>query len=95
MSSTRCAGLSKRSRGACDERGSDQYNLALGSRRAAAAKEYLVEQGIDAGRLDEVSTGEGSPIDPARNEAAWVRNRRAEFQIVSGGGALTAPIASR
>ena len=81
--------------GACDERGLDQYNLALGSRRAAAARQYLVERGVDAGQLDEVSTGERSPIDPGRNEAAWVQNRRAEFEIVSGGGALTAPIASR
>jgi peptidoglycan-associated lipoprotein len=81
--------------GACDERGSDQYNLALGSRRAAAARQYLIERGIDAGQLEEFSSGEGSPVDTGRNEAAWVQNRRAEFEIVEGGGALTAPIASR
>lgn len=81
--------------GACDERGSDRYNLALGSRRAAAARQYLIERGVDRGQLDEVSTGERSPIDTGRNESAWVQNRRAEFEIVSGGGALTAPIASR
>jgi peptidoglycan-associated lipoprotein len=81
--------------GACDERGSDQYNLALGSRRAAAARQYLIGRGVDAGQLDEISAGERSPIDPGRNEAAWVQNRRAEFEIVNGGGALTEPIASR
>ena len=81
--------------GACDDRGSDAYNVALGSRRAAAAKQYLIERGIDAGRLDEVSSGESSPIDPGQNEAAWVQNRRAEFEVVSGDDALTAPVASR
>jgi len=81
--------------GHTDRSGSDQYNLALGSRRAAAAKQYLIERGIDAGRLDEVSSGERSPIDPGQNEAAWVQNRRAEFEVVSGGDALTAPVALR
>jgi peptidoglycan-associated lipoprotein len=81
--------------GGCDERGSVAYNVALGSRRAAAAKQYLIERGIDAGRLEEVSSGEGSPIDPGQNEAAWVQNRRAEFEVVSGGDALTAPVALR
>lgn len=75
--------------GACDERGSDQYNLALGNRRAAAVKRYLIEKGIDAARLDVMSSGEQSPIDSGRDEAAWARNRRAEFVIV-GGDALLA-----
>jgi peptidoglycan-associated lipoprotein len=70
--------------GACDDRGSDQYNLALGHRRATAVKRYLVGKRIDAARLDEMSFGEKSPIDSGRGEAAWARNRRAEFVIVSG-----------
>lgn len=70
--------------GACDERGSDQYNLALGHRRATAVKRYLVGKGIDAARLDEMSSGEKSPLDSGSGEAAWARNRRAEFALVSG-----------
>lgn len=70
--------------GACDERGSDQYNVALGERRAAAVRRYLVENGIDVGRLDEASSGEKSPIDAGSDETAWARNRRAEFVIVGG-----------
>jgi len=81
--------------GYCDERGSDEYNLALGNRRAAAAKQYLVERGIDAGRLDAVSFGSGSPIDSSQNEAAWALNRRAGFEVATGGDALTAPVALR
>jgi peptidoglycan-associated lipoprotein len=70
--------------GACDERGSDQYNVALGERRAAAVKRYLMEKGIDVARLDEASVGELSPVDTGTGETAWARNRRAEFVIVSG-----------
>jgi peptidoglycan-associated lipoprotein len=70
--------------GACDERGSEQYNQALGTRRAAAVQRYLVGQGIDATRLDQASLGEKSPIDSGHNEAAWAQNRRTEFVIVSG-----------
>lgn len=70
--------------GACDERGSDLYNVALGERRAAAVRQYFVESGINAGRLDEMSSGETSPIDTGSDEAAWAMNRRAEFVIVSG-----------
>jgi len=70
--------------GACDERGSDRYNVVLGERRATAVRRYLVENGIDVGRLDEASSGEKSPIDAGSDEAAWARNRRAEFVIVSG-----------
>jgi peptidoglycan-associated lipoprotein len=81
--------------GYCDERGSDEYNLALGNRRAAAAKQYLIERGIDAGRLDAVSLGSASPIDSSHNEAAWALNRRAGFQLASGGDALAAPVALR
>jgi peptidoglycan-associated lipoprotein len=70
--------------GACDERGSDPYDVALGERRAAAVKRYLVEKGIDVARLDEASVGEQSPVDAGSGETAWARNRRAEFVIVSG-----------
>jgi peptidoglycan-associated lipoprotein len=79
--------------GYCDERGSDEYNLALGNRRAAAAKQYLVERGIDAGRLDAVSFGSASPVDSNQTEAAWALNRRAGFEVASGEDALTAPVA--
>ena len=70
--------------GACDERGSDRYNQALGTRRAVAVRQYLVGKGIDVARLDETSSGETSPIDSGKGEMAWARNRRAEFAIVSG-----------
>jgi hypothetical protein len=81
--------------GGCDERGSVAYNVALGSRRAAAAKQYLIERGIDAGRLEEFSSGEGSPIDPGQNEAAWVQNRRAEFEVRNAGGRCSTGAARR
>lgn len=81
--------------GYCDERGSDAYNLALGSRRAGAAKQYLIDRGIDADRLDTVSLGSASPLDPDQNETAWAKNRRAGFEITSGGDALIAPVALR
>jgi len=70
--------------GACDERGSDQYNEALGERRAAAVEKYLTGKGIDVARLDQVSNGEKDPVDSGSDEAAWARNRRAEFVIVGG-----------
>lgn len=71
--------------GHADERGSDEYNLALGQRRAAAAKTYLVQQGIDAGRIDIVSYGEERPVCTESNEACWQQNRRDEFEIIAGG----------
>jgi len=74
--------------GACDDRGSDEYNQALGDRRAAAVQRYFVAQGIDAARLEQVSTGENSPLDAGSGEAAWARNRRAEFLILSGDSPL-------
>ena len=76
--------------GHCDDRGSDEYNLALGNRRAQAAKRYLVDRGIAEGRIMTESLGEERPLDQARNETAWARNRRDEFSIVSGGDMLTA-----
>jgi peptidoglycan-associated lipoprotein len=68
--------------GHCDERGSDEYNLALGERRAQAAQSYLVSLGIDSGRLSTVSYGEERPLTPGQGEQAWVQNRRAEFKVV-------------
>jgi peptidoglycan-associated lipoprotein len=66
--------------GHADERGSDEYNLALGLRRAAAAKQFLTAYGIDGDRISIVSFGEERPLDSASSEEAWARNRRGEFQ---------------
>jgi peptidoglycan-associated lipoprotein len=65
--------------GYCDDRGTDAYNMALGARRADSVKHYLVTSGITADRLNTRSYGEERPIDPGRNEAAWAKNRRAQF----------------
>ena len=70
--------------GNADERGTREYNLALGARRAAAAKDYLVSLGVSAGRLETVSYGKERPLDPRSNEEAWSVNRNAHTQIVSG-----------
>ncbi|HVM42054.1 MAG TPA: OmpA family protein [Gemmatimonadales bacterium] len=70
--------------GNCDERGSDEYNLALGERRAAAAKRYLVAHGLAAGRVDVVSYGKEHPLDPGHGEDAWARNRRDDFVVSKG-----------
>src|SRR5881628_2608692 len=77
--------------GNCDERGSDEYNLALGNRRANAARQYVVSHGIDAGRIETVSYGEERPIAQGHDESAWAQNRRDEFEILSGGDALRQP----
>ena len=77
--------------GHCDERGSDEYNLALGNRRATAAKQYLVSHGIDGGRIETQSFGKERPLDSGHNEEAWSKNRRDEFDITSGGDALRQP----
>ncbi len=67
--------------GHCDERGTLEYNLALGERRAAAVRDYLVSLGVDARRVRIVSYGEERPADPGHTEEAWSRNRRAEFRF--------------
>jgi peptidoglycan-associated lipoprotein len=67
--------------GNCDERGSNAYNLALGDRRAQAAKNFLVTLGISANRLTTISYGEERPLDPGHNEAAWAKNRRDHFVL--------------
>lgn len=69
--------------GHCDERGSSEYNLALGDRRALAAKNYLVSLGIGPDRMRTVSYGNEFPFDPAHNEAAYAKNRRAHFMLTS------------
>jgi len=68
--------------GHCDERGTEQYNLALGDRRANSAKEYIVALGVDASRVRTVSYGEERPFDTGHDEAAWAKNRRAHLVIV-------------
>jgi peptidoglycan-associated lipoprotein len=67
--------------GHCDDRGTTAYNLALGERRANSAKTYLTTAGVSAARLSTVSYGEERPIDPGQTEAAWAKNRRAQFVL--------------
>ncbi len=67
--------------GNCDERGSEEYNLALGARRANAAKEYLVSLGVSPDRLDTISYGEDRPLCREHNESCWWRNRRDHFVL--------------
>ena len=66
--------------GNCDERGTNEYNLALGERRAKAAMSYLTSKGIDASRITLVSYGKERPVCTERNEACWAQNRRDDFQ---------------
>ena len=68
--------------GYCDERGTTEYNLALGQRRALKVKEYYVQMGISPARIATVSYGEEMPLDKRSNEAGWARNRRAETKIL-------------
>ena len=68
--------------GHCDERGTEQYNLALGDKRAHTAKEYLATLGVDGSRIRTVSYGEERPFDPGHDESAWSKNRRAHLVIV-------------
>ena len=67
--------------GHCDERGTNEYNLALGDRRSESAKRYLVDLGILPSRLTTISYGEERPVDPRHNREAWAKNRRAHFVI--------------
>jgi peptidoglycan-associated lipoprotein len=69
--------------GHCDERGTAEYNLALGERRAESAKKYLISQGVSANRLSTISYGKEMPADPKHNEEAWAKNRRSHFVILS------------
>jgi peptidoglycan-associated lipoprotein len=76
--------LQVRIEGHADDRGSDEYNLVLSQKRAAEARRYLLQLGIDARRLETVGFGEEHPLQSGENEAAWAMNRRAEFRIIGG-----------
>lgn len=76
------AGQKVRLEGHCDERGSDEYNLALGEKRARAAMNYLVTLGTTPEQLATISYGKEKPADPGHTEAAWAKNRRVDFVIV-------------
>jgi len=67
--------------GHCDDRGTNEYNLALGDRRANSAKTYLVQLGVDSARIYTISYGEERPIVDGSNESAWAKNRRGEFKL--------------
>jgi peptidoglycan-associated lipoprotein len=69
--------------GHCDERGSNEYNLALGERRAVSTKLYLIKLGVQENRLSTISYGEEMPVDPGHTEEAWTKNRRCHFVILS------------
>jgi peptidoglycan-associated lipoprotein len=69
--------------GHCDERGTVEYNLALGERRANSAKNYLVSLGMSAARISTISYGKEKPLDPSHNEEAWAKNRRAHTIVTA------------
>jgi peptidoglycan-associated lipoprotein len=69
--------------GHCDERGTVEYNLALGERRANQAKNYLVSLGISSARISTISYGKEKPLDPGHNEEAWAKNRRAHTVVTA------------
>ena len=69
--------------GHCDERGTNEYNLALGERRANSVKKYLISFGLAKNRISTISYGEEKPLDPGHNEEAWAKNRRAHLIILS------------
>ena len=75
-------GVNIQIQGYCDERGSDEYNIALGERRAQSMKAYLINYGISQSRLSTISYGEERPVDSGHTEEAWVKNRRGELVII-------------
>ena len=85
------AGLRIRITGHTDSRGSDEYNMALGQRRAAAAKRYLTGRGIADSRIDIVSLGEERPVAMGTDEGSYSQNRRDEFEITAGGDNIVIP----
>jgi peptidoglycan-associated lipoprotein len=85
------AGLRIRISGHTDSRGSDEYNVALGQRRAAAAKRYLTGRGIADNRIDVVSFGEERPVAMGSDEGSFSQNRRDEFEITAGGDNIVIP----
>ena len=70
--------------GNADERGTREYNFALGARRASSVRDYLVSKGVSAGRIETVSYGKERPFDPGQNEDAWAKNRNGHTAIVGG-----------
>ena len=69
--------------GHCDERGTEEYNRALGEKRAQSIREFLVREGVSPDRVRTVSFGEDKPVDPGHTEAAWSKNRRGEFVLMT------------
>ena len=88
---TRVRGLRIRVEGNADDRGSDEYNLALSMRRAAETRRYLLERGVSEGQIETISNGEERPVCQEPDETCWSRNRRAEFTIIAGGERLVLP----
>jgi peptidoglycan-associated lipoprotein len=84
-------GVRVRISGHADERGSDEYNLALGMRRAASAKRYLENKGVDGSRIEVISYGEERPLATGTDEGSYANNRRDEFEVTAGGTNLVAP----
>lgn len=84
-------GVMIRVQGHTDERGSDEYNLALGQRRASAVKRYLIDHGIAESRIETVTYGEERPVAQGSDESAYAQNRRAEFEITAGGQTIRQP----
>lgn len=82
LKNAQCGTVTVLIEGHCDERGTDEYNLALGERRADAAKDYMVNLGIPENRLSTLSYGESRPFAQGHNEEAWAQNRRAHFVAV-------------
>jgi peptidoglycan-associated lipoprotein len=68
--------------GHCDERGSEAYNMALGEKRATAARDYLVNYGVNKDKISVISYGKSRPVDTGHDENAWAKNRRADFIVV-------------
>ncbi len=77
--------------GYADERGSEEYNLALGNRRAESVRQFLVGFGLSESRFTIISYGEEKPLDPGHSEDAWAMNRRAQFVITAGADAINPP----
>jgi peptidoglycan-associated lipoprotein len=69
--------------GHCDERGSEAYNMALGEKRATAARDYLVNYGVNKDKISVISYGKSRPVDTGHDENAWAKNRRADFIVIS------------
>jgi peptidoglycan-associated lipoprotein len=79
-----CPGMHVQIEGHCDERGTIDYNYALGQQRAEAARNYLIHLGVEPERLHTISYGKDRPDDPSQNETAWARNRRVQFLVYGG-----------